>query len=146
MLLAEKEKDGIITIHGGTLFDYVFTIKWESSGRERQAYIIHQYLKGLLKLVQEYEQKAQTDVKIRGTSYIINERTAEKIGLRTAKTDIIQYIILIYNYPSLAIAQSIAKKKPAFPKMTQIKTFEAPISALLKRKAIIEQLCDKTEG
>ena len=92
----------------------------------------------LLHLMEEY--KNDKKMKIRGTSYIINKKTAEKIGFEIVETDILQKIILIYNYCNILISNSIAKKKLSFPKLNKTKTFEANVSQLLKRKEYIESL------
>jgi len=78
LFITEKPKNGLIKIHGGTLFDYYFVIDKKMNGKQRTNFIIQQYLDGLLHLIEKY--KDDKKIKIRGTSYIINERTAEKIG------------------------------------------------------------------
>ena len=93
-LLTEKEKQGVIKIHGGTLFDYYFVLNDEMSGEERTNLILSEYLKGLLNLINN----EQEDILIRGTSYIINERTAQKVGLKKVNTDLVQTLILVFNY------------------------------------------------
>ena len=138
LFITEKPKNGLIKIHGGTLFDYYFVIDKKMNGKQRTDFIIHQYFIGLLSLIEKH--KNDTRIKIRGTSYIINERTAEKIGFEIVKTDISQKIILIYNYFNILISNSIAKNKLAFPKLNKTKTFETDISQLLERKEYIERL------
>ena len=138
LFIAEKPKNGLIKIHGGTLFDYYFVIDKKMNGKQRTNFIIQQYLDGLLHLIGKYEN--DTKIKIRGTSYIINKRTAEKIGFKITKTDILQKIILTYNYFNVLISNSIAKNKLSFPKLSKTKTFDADVSQLLERKEYIEKL------
>ncbi|WP_299009380.1 hypothetical protein [uncultured Tenacibaculum sp.] len=138
LFITEKPKDGLIKIHGGTLFDYYFVIDKKMNGKQRTNFIIQKYLDGLLHLMEEY--KNDKKMKIRGTSYIINKKTAEKIGFEIVETDILQKIILICNYCNILISNSIAKKKLSFPKLNKTKTFEANVSQLLKRKEYIESL------
>jgi len=167
LFLSEKPKNGRIKIHGGTLFDYYFVIdrKWNGkqrtnfiiqqyleglladyyfvidrkwNGKQRTNFIIQQYLEGLLALIEEY--KNDKHMKIRGTSYIINERTAEKMGFKIMQTDFLQKIILLYNYFNVLISNSIAKNKLAFPNLNKTKTFEADISQILQKKEYIEKL------
>jgi hypothetical protein len=38
-----------MVIHGGTLFDYYFTLDKNSSSRQRKIFILQQYLEGLLR-------------------------------------------------------------------------------------------------
>ena len=79
-------------------------------------------------------------MKVRGTSYIINKRTAEKIGFKVIETNMLQKIILIYNYFNVMVSNSIAKNKLAFPKLSNTKTFEADIGQLLAKRDYIETL------
>jgi hypothetical protein len=138
LFISEKPKNGLIKIHGGTLFDYYFVIDKKMNGTQRTNFIIQQYLDGLLRLIDEYENDKK--MKIRGTSYILNKRTAEKIGFEMVETDILQKIILIYNYFNILISNSIAKNKLSFPNLKKTTTFEADVSQLLGRKGYIEKL------
>ena len=108
------------------------------NGKQRTDFIIQQYLDGLLHLIEKYEKNKK--MKIQGTSYIINKRTAEKIGFEIVETDVLQKIILIFNYFNILISNSIAKNKLSFPKLNKTKTFDADVSQLLKRKEYIEKL------
>ena len=138
LFITEKPKNRLIKIHGGTLFDYYFVIDKKMNGRQRTNFIIQQYLEGLLHLIEKYEN--DKNIKIRGTSYIINKRTAEKMGFEIIETDYLQKIILIYNYFNILISNSIAKNKLSFPKINKTKTFEADVRQLLERKEYIEKL------
>jgi len=138
LFITEKPKNGLIKIHGGTLFDYYFVIDKKMNGKQRTNVIIQQYLDGLLKLIEQHENNKE--MKIRGTSYIINKRTAEKIGFKIVETDILQKIILIYNYFNILISNSIAKNKLSFPKLNKTITFDTDVSQLLERKNYIKKL------
>ncbi len=143
LFVSEKPKNGVIKIHGGTLFDYVFVIDRKLNARQRKTFIMQKYLEGLLKLLEQMENNELENLKIRGTSYIINNRTAQRIGFKVVKTDFIQKLILIYNYFNVLITLSIAKGKLSFPKLNATKTFEIQCSKLLKRKAFIGNLNEK---
>lgn len=138
LFIAEQPKNGCIKVHGGTLFDYYFVIDRKMNGKQRTNFIIQQYLQGLVALIEKYESDKQ--MKIRGTSYIINDRTAEKMGFKIVKTDSIEKVILIYNYFNILISNSFAKNRLSFPKLSRTKTFEADISQLLARKEYIEKM------
>lgn len=144
LFIAEKPKNGLIKIHGGTLFDYHFVIDKKMNGKQRTDFIIQQYLDGLLHLIEKYEKNKR--MKIQGTSYIINKRTAEKIGFEIVETDVLQKIILIFNYFNILLSNSIAKNKLSFPKLNKTKTFDADVSQLLKRKEYIEKLNKSLKG
>jgi hypothetical protein len=146
LFVTEKEQKGIIKIHGGSLFDYVFVIDKTLSGKQRTNFILHKYLEGLLNLIDVCKNNNNTSVKIKGTTYILNERTAHKIGLNSIKTDNIQKLILTYNYVNVLISNSIAKRKISFPKLNTIKTFESNIVALIKQREFIEGLNNKLKN
>ncbi|WP_445721623.1 hypothetical protein [Flavobacterium sp.] len=146
LFIAEKEKNGTIIVHGGSLFDYVFVIDKTLNGIQRTNFILQRYLEGVLNLIANCEKEHNTSVKIKGTTYILNERTANKIGLKTTKTDFIQKLILTYNYVNVLVSNSIAKKKLSFPSMNNIKTFECEINDLIERKEFIIALNNKLKN
>jgi len=146
LFLSEKPKNGMIKIHGGTLFDYVFVIDLKMNGKQRTNFIIQQYLEGLLNLIEEKENNNYENINIRGTSYIINDRTAQRIGFKVIKTDYIQKLILIYNYFNVLITYSIAKGKLSFPKLKETKTFETKLYELVERKDSIRNLNEKLKS
>jgi hypothetical protein len=146
LFLAEKPKNGRIKIHGGTLFDYIFVIDHNMNGNQRTKFIIQQYLEGLLNLIEENENNSSKNIKISGTSYIINDRTAQRIGFKVVKTNYIQKLILIYNYFNVLITYSIAKGELSFPKLKETRTFETKLNELVKRKDFIRDLNEKLKS
>lgn len=138
-LLAEKENQGVVKIHGGTLFDYYFVLDKNWSGQERMKCIMSEYLKGLLNLTTHYN----PDIIIRGTSYIINERTARKVGMKKIKTDGFQKIILLFNVFNLMVSIYLSKNKIEFPNLSQINTYQCKIEDILKNKDFIHELISK---
>lgn len=143
LLLAEKPKNGIMKIHGGTLFDYFFVIDSELKGRQRINFILSKFLQGLLKLIEEKKNSNEDELIIRGTSYIINERTARNIGFKIIETDNLQKLILIFNYFNLLVSQSFARGKLSFPKLSNIKTFEMKVSELIEKEGLIKKLSER---
>ena len=146
LLITEIPKNGVLKIHGGTLFDYVFVIDKKMNGNQRTNFIIQKYLEGVLNLIAEYENKKINNLTIRGTSYIINDRTAERIGFKVIRTDLIQKFILVFNYFNVLISYSIAKDKLSFPKVSDTKTFEAKLVDLAKRKVFLMNLNNKLKS
>ncbi|MGB2087162.1 MAG: hypothetical protein ACPHVL_00860 [Psychroflexus salarius] len=144
LFIAESPKNNIIKIHGGTLFDYYFVIDWNMTGKQRTNYVIRQYLIGLLSLIETHENNPS--MKIQGTSYVINKRTAQKIGFQVIETNVLQKVILSYNYFNILISNSLAKNRLAFPKINNTKSFEAEISQLLKRKDYINKLIESLKN
>ncbi|MCR9227110.1 MAG: hypothetical protein NXH90_06815 [Flavobacteriaceae bacterium] len=132
LMLSEKPKDGVIKIHGGTLFDYVFVIDTKMTGNQRRTFIVQQYVEGLLDLIENEELEGST--KIQGTSYIINKRTAKRGGFTVIPTNYLQKIILIYNYLNVMVTYSIARGKLSLPKINRTITFEADLDKLRQKK------------
>ncbi|MEJ8803516.1 hypothetical protein [Pontibacter sp. H249] len=146
LFLAEKEKNGVITIHGATLFDYVYVIDRQLSGKQRTTFVIQSYLEGVLALINEYEALGTYSIKIKGTSYILSKSTAKKLGFTEVKTDFVQKVILIYNYVNLALSHSIAKAKLSLPNFGNVRTFEAELSTLVDKKQYMLQLKEKLKN
>ncbi len=146
LFIVEKEKNGVIIIHGGSLFDYIFVIDKKLNGKQRTAFILQKYLEGLLSLIDFCEKNNNTSVKIKGTTYILNDRTAGKIGLTIIKTDLVQRLILAFNYVNILISNSIAKRQISFPNLNNIKTFESELSELILRKEFILELNNKLKN
>lgn len=128
LLLAEKEKNNQMVIHGGTLFDYYFTLSKNDSGSKRRNLVLAEYLRGLSVLAQKNEIKA--DVQIKGTTYVLNERTAQKIGFVSKRPEGVQMLILLLNYPTLIASKSFVAKQISFPNLTNTRTFTTNIETL----------------
>lgn len=141
-LLAEKEKNDRVNIHGGTLLDYAFAIERSMSGKQRRKFILRGYLKGLIKLIDWADDKGKTRLKITGTTPILNKRTAAKLGFKVRSLNFIQLIILLFNYPNLTVGQSIANAQLSLPRIARAKTIEADIEDLKKRREYMEALCE----
>lgn len=146
LFLSEIPKNGILKIHGGTLFDYVFVIEKKMNGKQRTNFIIQQYLQGLLNLIEENKNSSDDNLIIRGTSYMINDKTAQRIGFRVIDTDFIQKLILIYNYSNILISFSIAKGKLSFPNLKETKTFETTLRDLVHREKYLMDLNEKLKS
>jgi hypothetical protein len=125
------------------LFDYIFVLDKSLSGKQRTNFILQKYLEGILNLIKDCEKNQNTSLKIKGTTYMLNVRTAEKLGFKSIRTELIQKLILTFNFVNILISNSIAKNKISFPKLHNIKTFESNIEKLTKRKAFIEELHEK---
>ncbi len=145
LFLAENEKKGVVTVHGGTLFDYVYVIDRRLNGKQRTRLILKSYLDGLLNLMEAHRDRKDKPIKIKGTSYIINNRTADKIGLKKTKTSLSQALILILNYVHLSISYSFSKSRISFPNLSDINTYEGEIGELLKRKEYLLKLRERLE-
>jgi len=145
LFITEKEKNGRIIIHGGTLFDYYYMIDRNWKGKQRIRFILSQYILGLVRLSESFSEKEAEKITLEGTSYILNDRTAEKLGFRRKETNLLQQFILTYNYLQIFLANSIAKGKVSFPAIGRVSTFTAPLSAIKANKNYLCKLAEKLE-
>ena len=143
LFIVEKEKKGMIYIHGGTLFDYFFVFDKNTKNAGQSKFVLKKYLEGILNLISEYEVKDKNktkSLKIQGTSYIINERTGSKLGFTKVKTNNIQKLLLIVNYLNLLCSISLVKGKISFPNLKNVHTFEISMDKLIENKEYINRL------
>jgi len=145
LFITEKEKDGKIVIHGGTLFDYHYMIDRNWKGKQRIRFILSQYILGLVELSESFSEKEAEKITLEGTSYILNDRTAEKLGFHRKRTNLLQQFILTYNYLQILLANSIAKGKLSFPAIGRVSTFTAPLSTIKANKNYLCKLAEKLE-
>ena len=148
-LIAEKERKGVIVVHAATLFDYYFLFDKTMPVAQRKRAVQQGMLEGVLQLISEYEHKDEEDVeglKVRTTSYIINARTAAKLGMQQQPTDGLQLMILYYNYFNLTASYSMLHKQLKFPSVKSVQTFEGSISELIKRKPLLLALQKRYTG
>jgi hypothetical protein len=143
LLLAEKKKKKSIIIHGGTLFDYFFSIDKNIDGKKRKTLILQQYIEGLTELIKEYRNSDNPNLMIKGTTYILNEKTGKKLGFTPERPGFVQALILIFNYPNLLVAKSFANGKLSLPNLTRIRTFKTTLSKLVENEALIGDLNER---
>ena len=134
LFIIEKEKNNQITVHGGTLFDYFFTVNPDMNGRERTQFVLYGYVSGLINFISQHENQDKDNLKVRGTSYIINTRTATRFGFHPVQKDFLQVLILIFNYIPITISYSFLKQKLRFPKISDVQTYESTFSEIAEHK------------
>ncbi|MBF7074256.1 hypothetical protein ISG33_12690 [Glaciecola sp. MH2013] len=146
-LLAEKEKNNLIVLHGASLFDYFFCFDKEMPAEYRKSEVYKGFIRGLLELISEFEKEqlhlSESSLKVKTTSYIINPRSAQKFGLVQVPTDGLQRVILYLNYISLFVSLSLLNKKPSFPNLKRIYSFEAKLADMAKKKDYLQTLLQK---
>lgn len=140
LFITEEERNNRVIVHGGTLFDYVYTIKPEMQKRKRTEFVLYGYIKGLINFISEHENQNKDNLKIRGTSYIINRRTARRFGLQPVQKDFIQIVLLLFNYIPITLSYSFLKQKFQLPKMSDVQTYEGTLSEIAAHKEELIQL------
>jgi len=140
LLIGEKIRNHCLVLHSGSLFDYYFVLNKEHSAIERKKQVFSAYVDGLLNLIEQFENKQSTNISIKATSYILNPRTANKIGLKQVETDIIQRFILYFNIINLTCALSFLNKKFTWANMQNIYTYQGELDSLIAHKGKLKAL------
>ncbi|MGB3798956.1 MAG: hypothetical protein WA952_04025, partial [Lewinella sp.] len=140
-LLGEEPKDGVMTIHGGTLFDYYFTLDRSLPGPVRTRQVLVGYLRGLLAVIEAHDD----NLTVRGTSYIVGERTARRVGLSQESTDTTQYLILGMSYLNLMVSMRLVKGRWELPDLKRVRTFTGRVGEIREREPYIRELLDRLE-
>lgn len=140
MLLAEKEKDKGIRIHGGTLFDYYFTLDKHATRTQRKRFVLQKYVQGLLKLAKILDSQGKSEISIKGTSYFLQRRNLKKLGFEIVAIDPLQQILLVLNYPVLCWSQSFLEKRLVFPNLSQTTSFTHTPKGVLEHEATLQRL------
>jgi hypothetical protein len=134
LLIGEAVKNKILKLHGGTLFDYYYVLNRRTNYSERKRQVFKGYIDGLLNVIEKYETTPQNAIRIKATSYIINTRTAQKIGLHKVKTDFLGAMIIYFNYFNLLCSLSMLNAKLTFPNMDNVCSFEGDLNDLMCKK------------
>lgn len=148
-LLAERERNGTVVLHAGTLFDSWFLFPREMPAGDRKRLALTGIVNGLIQLIDEHETREnradRSPSTIRITSYILNERNARRLGLERRPTDAMQKFILYYNYFNLTASFSLLHRHLRFPSIRSVQTFEGRLAELAEQKARLEALRDRLE-
>ena len=140
MLLMEKVKKNTIQLHGGTLLEYLFFFKKDWNAGQRKHFVLREFAKGILVLMNQEE---LSEKKITGTSYILKKATLQKLGFDVLRPKGTLFVILIFNFFPLTIANSLVYKKLRFPNFSRINSFQIKIADLEKNRARFEALAGR---
>lgn len=141
MLLVVRTAYNKWELHNGTTFDYILNMKWKQKGAIASKFIMINYLKGLLKIINEIEEKKiSNEITILGISYIINKKTAERLGFTVERPNIYRRILFVIDYFTLFLMYSFSKGKIAFPNVFKVKKMKISGSRLVASKEIIKQV------
>jgi hypothetical protein len=139
-LLCEAEKNQTLNLHAGTLFDFYFMFPKAMPAAARKRLAHAGMIEGLLNLIAHHENNESPPLKVRTTSYILNQRSARKLGLEKQPTDLLQNMILYYNYFNLMASYCLLNRRLGFPSVKSVQTFEADMAALIERKPYLEKI------
>lgn len=130
LLIGEKERRGKVVLHGGTLFDYMFTLDELKAGSERKAAVLQGLRYGLETLAHS---DLDDGVVLEGTSYFAGERNMDRYGFRTEPIPFFRFAILVFNYPLLFAAKHYVTGRWELPSLRNVRTFRGTVGALRQR-------------
>lgn len=142
LLLSSAIRNNTIQLHGGTLFDYYYTLSMQKSESRNKKAILYSYMEGMINMLNSFNEK-QDNIKIEANAYFINSHTAEKLGFEKVKTKNSQKLIMIFNYLPITISYSIAMGKLSFPNILSLKSYESTIGELRENRAILEAMFER---
>ncbi|WP_375579584.1 hypothetical protein ABWH96_00470 [Marivirga tractuosa] len=142
LLLSYAIKKNKIQLHGGTLFDYYYTLSMQKSESRNKKAILYSYMEGIINMLDSFNEK-QDDIKIEANAYFINPHTAEKLGFKKVKTKNFQKIIMLFNYVPITISYSIAMGKLSFPNILSLKSYECTMGDLRKNRMKLEAMIER---
>jgi hypothetical protein len=142
LLLSSAKKNNSIVLHGGTLFDYYYTLSIEKSESRNKKTILYSYMEGLLNLLDRFDQN-NDELKINANAYFINPHTAARLGFKKVPTKSFQKVIMCFNYLPITISYSIAMGKLSFPNIFSLKSYECQLADLRKNRHHLESMFDR---
>lgn len=141
-LLAEPPSGGRMKLHGGTLFDYYFTLDRRQPSALRTRFVLAGYLRGLMTLLETQPD----ELVVEGTSYIVGPRTAARLGFTRRPTRAGQYIILLFNVLNLSCSLRLLRGRWKLADLRRVRTYEASVGALRARQDLLRALLGRLEG
>ena len=141
MLLVLVDSKKNYAIHSGTSFDYLVKMSNIKSGPTFQSKILEYHLEGILKMIEEVENKTIPDSTIiKGSSYFFSESTARKLGFKVVKTKNSEKLGIYLDYLEILWMYSVSKGKLSFPKLNNFKNVETTGKELMEKKSFIQNL------
>ncbi|WP_188463999.1 hypothetical protein [Marivirga lumbricoides] len=145
LLLASAMKNGKIVLHGGTLFDYYFTLSVNKSERRNRKMVIYSYTEGMINLLDIWDEQFD-DIKLSATAYFINPKTAKRLGFRQVDTNPLTKLLMLINYLPIMISYSIANEELSFPNVFSLKSYESTLGELRSNKIYLMEMYEKLKS
>ena len=136
-----KEKGYIL--HGGTLFDYWYVLRPYPSFRFRKKRLLYDMVSGLRQEAERAQSEGRLDQFVRGTSYFINPRTAQRFGLQPVSRDLGQTLILWFNAFQITAAYSLIVGRLAWPPLHRVQTYEGSWRTIRENRKLLKALEDR---
>ncbi len=132
LFLVEPLREGVMVLHGGTLFDYWFVLRGPMSAHERRQRVVRDFLRGLIAVAEEHVREGGPSFRLRATTYILHPATARRAGFERAPTSAGAVLVWL-NALLLTVAYSLVQRRLRLPPLHRTRTYEASIESLVHR-------------
>ena len=147
MVVSFGNNKRFIDLHNGTSFDYLLEMSHIKPGIKWKNKMLHHYLNALLKIIHQIENKVlPSNITIRGSSYFVSQRSAEKLGFKVSQASLLEKLNITLNYVDLIWMYSLTNGKLTFPNLATITTVRTNGHELIKRKQKIIELLNRLEN
>ncbi len=138
MVVSFGNTPNVIDLHNGTSFDYLMDMRGVKTGVPWKKKMLKHYLNVLLHIIEQIESgHLSQNTFIRGSSYFISKRSAQKLGFTIHKTSLAEKINIVLNYVDLIWMYSLSNGKLIFPNLHHIKTVRISGTLLVEKKNVI---------
>ena len=146
MVVSFGNNKKFIDLHNGTSFDYLLEMSKIKPGIRWKNKMLFFYLNALLEIILQIENGSLSSTTvIRGSSYFLSRRSAEKLGFKINTTSIMEKFNIALNYVDLIWMYSLTNGKLTFPNLTRITTVRITGSELVNRKNRIQELVNRLD-
>jgi hypothetical protein len=126
-------------LHGGTLFDYVMTLRWSERGAPAARRVMVLYLEGLLEIARGVEAgRIPWTVEIAGASYFFSDARARSLGFELKPASWRLRLNLVANFLDLFLQYSFTHGRLAIPRIWNIRQAVVRAADLWARRGSIE--------
>jgi len=102
MVVSFGNNKRFIDLHNGTSFDYLMEMSHIKPGIKWKNKMLHHYLNALLKIIHQIESEdLPSNITIRGSSYFLSQRSAEKLGFKVSNASFLERLNITLNYIDL---------------------------------------------
>ena len=144
MVLVVGNNKRILDLHNGTSFDYLLEMSKTKPGTKWKKKMLYFYLSALYKIIQQVEDNKIADsIVIRGSSYFLSKRSADKLVFTSNRTSFVEKLNIVLNYFDLVWMYSLSNGKLTFPNLANIHTVRITGAELLKKKEVIVNLLNR---
>ncbi len=138
MVVSFGSTSRLIDLHNGTSFDYLLEMRGVPKGSKWKRKMLAHYLNALLNIIEQVEQgHLPPSVEVRGSSYFLSKRSAERLGFTVTRTSFLERLNISLNYLDLIWTYSLSNGRLTFPNLKNISTVRITGEKLIKQKGRI---------